>query len=496
MHNSIKQPQYTKWFVMASVGVGLFMSPLDGAIVNYALPRIQEDFQASFAVIQWIPLAYSLTLVTLMLTIGRLGDMFGKKRIYTAGYFLFTLASALCGFSTSIGMLIAARIFQAMGSVLMMALGAAILTETFPSNQRGMVLGISGLMVSLGSISGPSLGGLILQYLDWHWIFFINLPIGVFGTLLSWRFVPDIRPIGKQRFDYAGAACLFLSLLSLLLSLTFGQDYGYTHPLILAGFITFVVFLVIFIYLENHVREPMMDLSMFRNRLFSVNLITGFLLFVCASGVFLLMPFYLEYVMKVDAGIGGLLMGISPLMMGLFAPLSGTLSDRLGTRPLTVVGLLSILCGYVLASTTLGETTTILAYAMCIAPMGMGMGLFQSPNNSAIMGSAPRERLGVASGLMSITRTMGNTVGIALMGSFWASRVFAYTPGGVAAAQQAPITSQVAALHDTFLINIFLISLALLLALWALIKERQAKLAAARVKVAPPTVNPQSGGKE
>lgn len=464
----------SKWLTMVAVGIGTLMAVIDGSIVNIALPTIEKDFNAPFSTVQWVVLAYMLTLTTLLLTVGRLGDMFSKKKIYLAGYAIFTIGSLLCGLSPSIGFLIAARVVQALGSVMLMALGTAIITEAFPPSERGMALGLSGLIVSMGGISGPSLGGLLLSVSSWHLIFFVNLPIGLIGILIGHRFIPIDVPPGGQRFDLPGAFSLFASLFSLLFGLTIGQNRGFTTIAPLALFASCLVFLVIFINIERRSTHPMIDLSMFSNKLFSVNLITGFITFICSAGLVLLMPFYLQNVLKFSPGLAGLMLITVPISMGILAPISGSLSDRLGSRPLTVAGLVVLSLGY-LGATTLTETTSTLGYVLRFLPIGAGMGLFQSPNNSAIMGAAPRGRLGVASGLLSITRTLGQTSGIAIMGALWASRVSLLSGLPAADATTAPGTYQVAALRFTLSIVIVMILIGLGLSLFAYWQERHVR---------------------
>jgi Na+/melibiose symporter-like transporter len=240
--------------------------------------------------------------------------------------------------------------------------------------------------------------------------------------------VPNFKPTGRQRFDYWGALTLFTSLLALLLALTLGQQLGFGDPRIALLFGVWLIFLIVFLAIETRTVQPMIDLKIFRNILFSVNLGTGFVTFVAIGGVFILLPFYLEEVLSYTTQQVGFLLAVIPVGLGIFAPISGALSDRFGTRPITVLGLITLLVGYV-ALTSLSTETTTWGYILRLIPLGIGMGIFQSPNNSAIMGTVPRERLGVASGLLSITRTLGQTVGIAILGALWASRVMFHTGG-------------------------------------------------------------------
>jgi EmrB/QacA subfamily drug resistance transporter len=471
-----------KWYVMAAVAMGIFLATIDGSIVNVALPTLVRSFDTEFAVVQWVVLAYLLTVTTLMLSMGRLGDMLGKKPLYAAGFVIFTLGSVLCGLSPTIHWLIGSRVLQAIGAAMMMALGMAIVTEAFPPSERGKALGISGSIVSIGIVVGPVLGGILIGALSWHWIFFVNLPIGIVGTWMVVRFVPAFKPAGGQRFDVPGALALFVSLMALLMALTLGQERSFTDPAVLALFAAWLVTLGIFLAIERKSRQPMIDLDLFKNRLFDINLITGFITFICTSGTIILMPFYLENVLGYDPRSVGFLLAIVPVAVGITAPISGALSDRLGTRPMTVLGLFMLLIGF-FAVSTLSVETTALGYISRFLPIGMGIGIFQSPNNSAVMGVVPRTRLGVASGLLSITRTLGQITGIAALGALWASRVMLRAghdiPDGATA---APPAAQVAGLTDTFTVIVILIALALMLAVWGLVQERRSRRLAESAK--------------
>ncbi|MEJ2012112.1 MAG: MFS transporter [Anaerolineales bacterium] len=462
-----------KWYVMASVGMGILLSTIDGSIVNVALPSLVTALRTQFATVQWVVLAYLLTLATVTLSMGRLGDMLGKKPIYTAGFIIFTLGSALCGLSTTIHALIGFRILQGLGAAVLTALGTAIVTETFPPEERGLALGVSGGLVSIGIVVGPALGGLILEVLTWHWIFFVNLPIGIIGTLMVLRYVPAIEAQGGQRFDFAGAATLFAALLSLLLALTIGQNAGFGDRRALGLFAAAAVLLPLFLRVEKRVSDPMIDLGIFRNRLFSVNLVTASLSFICIAGTTLLVPFFLEGVLGYNPARVGLLMAVVPVSMGVLAPLAGSLSDRFGTRPMTVIGLALMLLGYVsVARLTLNESLGV--YLLRFVPLGFGLGIFNAPNNSAVMGSAPRQRLGVASGLLALTRILGQITGIAMLGAFWATRVAARAaspPSGGPSA--APAAAQLAGLQDAMWLAAVLMLIAFSLAAWALWVERR-----------------------
>ncbi len=461
-----------KWFVMTAVAMSTFLATIDGSIINVAMPTLVTELDTVFAVAQWVILAYLLTQTTLLPSIGRLGDMIGKKRLYTAGIAIFTLGSVLCGLSSTVYWLIGARVVQAVGSAMALGLGMAIVTEAFPPQERGKALGLNGTFVSIGVVIGPTLGGLMLNSLSWHWIFFVNLPVGLLGMVLAWRFVPDIRPSGRPQFDFAGAFVLFVSLLSVLLALTIGQQIGFSDWRILALLAAGGLFLALFVWLENHHPQPMIDMRLFRNRLFSISLLTGTTVFLTIAGATLLLPFYLQNMRGYDTQQVGLMMALIPVFLGVAAPLSGAASDRYGTRIIASVGLL-ILAGGLWVMSGFDATTAVFGFALGVLPIGLGIGVFQSPNNSAVMGSVPYEHLGVASGLLGLSRTLGQTTGIALFGALWAGRVAAFAgetlPGG---ATTAPIVAQIAGLRVTFLTMMALIVAALLLSLWGIARER------------------------
>jgi len=453
-----------KWYVLVAIAMAIFLGTIDGSIVNVALPTLVEEFDTTFNVAQWVVLAYLLTQATLTLGFGRLGDMIGKKPIFTTGFMVFTIGSVLAGISPTIGFLIAARVVQALGAAMIFALGFAITTEAFPPSERGKALGINGTTVSLGIMAGPIIGGMILEATDWRWIFFVNLPIGIVGTITALKFVPNTRPKGTQRFDFAGAAAFFVALLSLLLALTMGQNYGFSDQPIVAAFAVSALSFVAFVIVERRVSDPMLNLDLFKSRDLTVNLITGFVAFFALSGLLLLVPFYLTDVMGLSPSEIGFVLGAVPITMGIVAPMSGTLSDRIGSRPVTVAGLALMTVAYVVAAFWFGNATTSLMVILVGLIIGLGMGIFQSPNNSAILGSVPPAQLGVTSGMLTINRTTASVTGIAVLGTLWAARTAVY--GGVGNAADAPAAAQAAGLADTMIVAAVLLGLALALGMW------------------------------
>ena len=464
-----------KWLVMAAIAMGIFLGTIDGSIVNAALPTLETEFGTNFAAVQWIVLGYLLVLATLTMGVGRLGDMRGKRPIYTAGFAVFTVASTLCGLAPGIGWLIGFRIVQGIGSAMIFALGFAILTEAFPASERGRALGLAGTLVSIGVAIGPALGGLIIDTLSWRWIFLVNLPIGIVGTWTAWRFVPDVEPPGGQRFDFIGAAAFGAALLAMMLGLTLAQELGFGDALVVGLTVLAVAALVAFVSIERRVAHPMIDLTLFSNRLLSANLVSGWLVFVALAGFLVLAPFYLQDVLGYDTRTMGLLLAAAPIALGVVSPISGAISDRVGPRPVLVTGLGVLVVAY-LGLTTLGVDTSVRNWLLLVIPAGLGVGIFQSPNNSAVMGAVPPHRLGVTSAMLTITRIFGQIVGVTVLGTIWAARVSAYS--GIADPTEASPEAQVNGLTDTITVAAAALTVALLVAIWGLVTERRAARAA------------------
>jgi EmrB/QacA subfamily drug resistance transporter len=461
-----------KWRILFSVGMGVFLATIDASIVNIALPTLVKSFNTKFAVVQWVALSYMLTIATLILSMGRLGDMRGKKKIYLSGMIIFTAGSVLCGISQTVYWLIFFRIIQGIGASMMASLGAAIVTEAFPGKERGKALGTIGGIVSIGIIAGPVLGGILIDAISWHWIFFVNVPVGIIGSIMVFKFVPEHISAKQQNFDYAGAITMFISILSFLLALTLGQGLGFRNQWIIILFSIWVVSFAAFLFIELKVQDPMLDLHIFRNSLFSLNLFSGFITFVATAGVVLLMPFYLENILGYSPHQVGFLLATVPVSAGFSSPLAGILSDKFGTRIISIIGLVFLIAGYY-SLTTLTETTSAIGYVLRFLPVGLGIGIFQSPNNSSIMGAAPKKYLGIVSGLLSISRTLGQTAGIATIGAFWAARVAFYSGMDFETAPtRTDIPSQVHGLHDALTGIVILIGLILFLNIWGLMLDK------------------------
>ncbi len=464
-----------KWLAMLGVGMGVFMATLDASIVNISLPTLIEELHADFATISWVILSYTLVLTSFMLGAARLGDMHDKKKLYLIGLVIFILGSFLCGVAPNVGWLIGFRALQGIGAAMTQALGSAIITQVFPSNERGRALGLIGTIVSIGIAVGPPLGGILIGFVGWRAIFLVNVPVGILAVYVVWRVVPSLSTRPGQHFDGAGAAILFSTLAAYALGMTLWQQQGIQFPLTRWLLLGSVAGLAIFLLVQTRVQQPMIDLSLFRNVLFSLNLLMGFLVFIVMAGTYI-MPFFLENVKGYSVETAGLLLMANPIVMALVAPLAGSLSDRFGSRGISLIGLAFNIVGC-LAISTLNENVTAFGFVIRYIPLAFGQGLFQSPNNSAIMGAAPGDRLGVASGLLALSRTLGQTTGLPLMGTIFATLTL--SSAGFSAgtdATTAPARAIVTGINGTYQTAAVIIFSSLILAATALWLDSRRKV--------------------
>lgn len=420
-----------KWAVLAAVGVGTFMSALDGSIVNALLPTLARALGTDVSGIEWVVTVYLLVVSGLLLIVGRLGDMRGHKDVYVAGFAGFVVSSALCGLSRSVGWLVAFRALQALSGAMLFANAPAILTASFPPSERGRALGLQATMTYLGLSVGPPLGGLLATHLGWQAIFYVNVPVGALGFWLSQRNIARDRPAGAPpRFDVLGAALFFVGLLSLLLALNQGHAWGWSSPAILGLLAAAAVLLGAFLRVERRRQEPMLDLSLFASRVFSGSAFSATLSYVAQFAVIFLLPFYLQW-----RGLGpdgaGLVLTSQPLVMMVAAPFAGALSDRLGTRGPIVLGLALLAGGLVLLS-LVGPATPISLVVLGMAVCGLGFGAFVAPNNSRLLGAAPLHRRGIASGVLAGARNVGMVLGVGLSAAVYTTVLARLGPGAVA----------------------------------------------------------------
>jgi EmrB/QacA subfamily drug resistance transporter len=403
-----------KWIALSVTTIGSLMAAIDSTIVILGLPQMMVDLHADLIQMIWVIMAYILASTVFLLTFGRVADMIGRVRMYNLGFVVFTLGSALCGFAGNAAALIIFRLVQGSGAAMMMVNSVAILTEVFPPNERGRALGINAITWAAGGVLGPILGGLILNAGNWRWIFFINIPIGLFGALWGYLSLKETSARrGGEKFDVPGAVSFSLSLVSLLLALTLGIQFSWTSWPILSVFAAFVVFLALFFWWERRPANPVMDFSLFRNRIYNFSVLSAMMQSLALFAVNFLIVFYLQAVRGFDPLKAALLLIPLPLVTSVMAPLSGWIADRIGARLPATVGLLVqgvALVGF----TRITPVTPYPLIAVGLAVMGFGGGLFYPANTSAAMNASPMQRLGVASATLATLRQAGMVTSFAL----------------------------------------------------------------------------------
>ena len=410
-----------KWWTLAAVAFGLFMIMLDNTIVNVALPSIERDLHMSISSLEWIVTAYALTFAALLITGGKLGDYYGRRKMFILGLAVFTLSSLACGFAPNAGFLIGARAVQGAGSALMNPATLSIITATFEPRERGRAIGIWAGTSAMALSIGPLLGGLIVDNLNWHWIFFVNVPVGVVGIAVSALVIRESRDTSaEQSIDFPGLLTSGLGLLALCYALIEGNKHGWASGEIIGLFAASVVLLGAFVLLEAHQRLPMLDLSLFRNSTFSGSNLVALLVSLGMFGVFFYVSLYVQNVLGYSPTKAGATFLPMTLLIVVIAPLAGHFSDKIGSRWLMGVGMTLLGIGGLLYQ-RIGVHTS---YWVLLPPMlvgGVGMAMTMSPMTSAAMASVPIDKAGVGSGVLNSFRQVGGSLGIALMGAILVS---------------------------------------------------------------------------
>ena len=408
-------PARSPWIGFSAVAVGVFMATLDGSIVNVALPAIRGSFGATIGATQAVVAVYLLVLSASLLAAGRLGDVLGRRRVFTAGMLLFTLGSGLCGFAPSLPLLVVARAVQALGAAAMMAMGPAIVTAIFPREHRGRALGAVSSVVAAGLTAGAPVGGTILSFASWHAIFLVNLPVGVAGAIWASRVLPGERAAAGTDLDLPGAAGLGVALAAAIGALELAPRSG---ALALALLGVAVVAALLLRGVERRARFPLLDPEVLGHPVVARGLLAAVLTYAAMFHQTLLSPFFLSEVKGLTQGQLALALTVVPIALMLTSPVSGRLSDRLGPRAPELAGSFLLAAG--LAGLAAADASTPMPVIIaCQSLEGAGMGFFQPPNNSAVMGSLPPSKLGAGGGVLATARNVGMVLGVATGGAFF-----------------------------------------------------------------------------
>ena len=404
---------------LSGIAVILFMVNLDTSIVIVGLPTLVKTLHTTFAAAQWMVLSYLLAVTALIAGAGRLGDIFGKKKLYLGGIALFTLASLLCGIVGNAVLLILFRAIQGIGAAFCLSLSFAIASDLVPKEKLGKTMGILTTMIPLGIAAGPTFGGILIATLGWQSMFLINVPLGIAAYWLVTRSVPFIQPGSRTKIDWAGMLLLAAFLTCYCLGMTFMEDHGWQHPAVPILFAGAVMGLFTFVRYESRVRHPFLQLQIFRNPLFSASLSASFLVYVVIITTVVLLPFYLAKACHYPPMQVGLIMSFGPLITALLSVYAGKLADQYGARRLMLYGVLLMVIGC-LCMSTITPAQGLFGFLWRMAIIQLGLTFFQTPNNTAVMEVALPEQRGLLSGLLSLSRTTGHITGTAVMGAVFA----------------------------------------------------------------------------
>jgi len=421
MSSSLFRGEHRRWWTLAAVAVGLFMIMLDNTVVNVALPSIQRDLGIGLSELEWIVTGYALTFAALMLIGGKLADAYGRRRLFVIGIAVFTLASLACGLAGSGTELIAARVAQGVGASLMSPATLSIITATFPARQRGTAIGIWAGISALALAIGPLVGGLLTDQASWHWIFFVNVPVGVLGIGASYLLIDESRDETHESLDLPGLATSAVGLFSLTYGLIEANAYGWTSARIVGAFAVSAASLTAFLLIERTRRAPMLELALFRNRTYVGANVAVLLVSLAMFGVFFFVSLYLQNILGYSPVRAGAAFLPMTLLIIVVAPLGGGLADRVGSRWLMTAGM-AMLALHLLLFARLDEASTYWAILPSLAIGGVGIALVMTPSSAAAMKAVAVDKAGVGAAVLNAFRQVGGAVGIALMGAIVAQQ--------------------------------------------------------------------------
>ncbi len=403
--------------ILLSVCIGQALVGLDQRAITVALPTLTKIFDTPFTTIQWTILIYDLVLIGLIITMGRLGDLFGRRRFYTVGFLIFVTASAICGVTQTTGQLIFFRAVQALGGSMIAANGRAIVSVNLPPEERGRALGLTSTAFHIGFLIGPALGGFLIDSIGWRWIFYINLPFSLAGAYLAWKVVPETRMPGKTSVDFAGALLLLLTNGFFIYAIDQLPRVGWRHPTFLLTLALAAIALLCLLRAEARATMPILVLSMFRARLFSAGISSLFILAATLSAINFLLPFFLQSLLGYSpTQVGWIIVADSVIIM-VMAPIAGALSDRFGSRVLCTTGCAVVaIAQFFLASVDLDASLVRIMLPLVL--WGIGWSLFNAPNQSSVLGAVSSEKLGAAAGMIATTARTGGAMGVALSATF------------------------------------------------------------------------------
>lgn len=401
-----------KWLALIVVCIGSFMTTMDINIVNVALPRMAERFSVGMGMIQWVITSYLLVISALVLIFGRLADIKGKRIVYQNGFLIFSLGSFMCCLSSTLWLLILSRILQAVGASMMMSSNFGIITMVFPQSENGRAVGILGSVVAVAAMVGPSLGGFLVGLFNWQSIFIINIPVGIAAFAAGRKILPLENTMAKNKsLDLKGAVFFIFFIVPIFLAILNGENAGWLNPYIIFCFIFSLFNLILFLIIEYKVDSPILDLTLFKNKAFSSGIFCAYISYTVIYFTNIIHPFFLQHILSMSPEKAGLIMMVYPATSALVAPLGGYITDRIGYKIPTLIGLISTGIG-IFSMSLLGLNCSNADIIVRMSILGFGYGLFQSPNSTGVMTSVPKDKLGISGSVNSFIRTLGMSSGI------------------------------------------------------------------------------------
>jgi len=409
-----KNKRNYRWYILTVVLLGAFMSALDLNLMNIINPELRHVFHQPLFIVEWATLGYQLTLTALLPILGRISDIIGRKKFYNIGFVIFIIGSGMVGVGLSMQWIIGWRILQAVGATFLQSNSIAIISANFPGNERGKAIGIQGAVQATGMALGPSFGGFLIQYVSWNYAFYINVPVGIVGTILALLILPESKSEARyEKIDYVGAA-LFTSFLGLFLfNFSMSSSKGYPLMQTYLFYIISIILLMAFIFHGRRIKNPIIDFSLFKNIAYVAGNFAGLISYLLIGGIMFIVPFYLEYVLFYSPALAGSLLVIIPAFMGVGTPISGALSDRMGSYKLTIMGFILMTIAIFLLS-NVSKNTSLYEIISLFTVLGLGMGVFTAPNNSSIMGMSPPGKLSLVGGFLNMMRSLGLIFGVSI----------------------------------------------------------------------------------
>ncbi|UTB31968.1 MAG: MFS transporter [Methanobacterium sp. ERen5] len=444
------------------IAFSVFIWSFSAGIVTIALPTISQYMDINTTLVSWVVVAHLLVLTSFLLIFGKIGDYVGYKNIYMGGLFLFTVGSYLSGISLNITTLIASRILQGVGSAMLLSMTPAIISKVFPHSTRGKIFGFISLATTMGLSLGYGVGGIVTEYMGWHWIFFITVPLGALATILTYFYLPEIKPSMEYHgFDLVGSILIFLAVILLIMPIEMGSKLGWTSPLILGALISSGVIFLIFYKWEHNYKNPLLHICLLKQKQLNISIIAGFMSSFVLTGTIFLLPFYFELILNYDTDVAGIIILLSTLLIIVVGPLSGRLADKIGSRLPAILGavlLAATMTILTLIDPTVGEFGVILI-VLALIMRSVADGIFSPANNKLVMSHSPAKMVGSVSSLLNTAKYLGLVLGVVIFETIFDSTI-SHSAGhmegvtGTGAFQYSvPIETLLTGFHHAFLIG-------------------------------------------